>query len=97
MHTVCLNILCGEILNMKGLKHNVIEICDTDNDNIDKILVFLKPEAANVALMTTRAQAAEMLKELDVKKTAKIWRSPKVLWGIAAAAAIIVLAAILFV
>ena len=82
---------------MKGLKHNVIEICDTDNDNIDKILVFLKPEATNVALMTTRAQAAEMIKQLDVKKTAKVWRNPRILWGIAAAAVIIALAAILFV
>ena len=84
-------------LNMKGLKHNVIEICDTQNDNIDKILVFLKPEATNVALMTTRAQAAEMIKQLDVKKTAKVWRNPRILWGIAAAAVIIALAAILFV
>ena len=82
---------------MKGLKHNVIEISDTQNDNIDKILVFLKPEATNVALMTTRAQAAEMIKQLDVKKTAKVWRNPKVLWGIAAAVVIIALAAILFV
>ena len=82
---------------MKGLKHNVIEICDTQNDNIDKILVFLKPEATNVALMTTRAQAAEMIKQLDVKKTAKVWRNPRILWGIAAAAVIIALAAILFV
>ena len=82
---------------MKGLKHNVIEICDTQNDNIDKILVFLKPDATNVALMTTRAQAAEMLKQLDVKKTAKVWRNPRILWGIAAAAVIIALAAILFV
>ena len=84
-------------LNMKGLKHNVIEICDTQNDNIDKILVFLNPEATNVALMTTRAQAAEMIKQLDVKKTAKVWRNPRILWGIAAAAVIIALAAILFV
>ena len=82
---------------MKGLKHNVIEICDTQNDNIDKILVFLKPEATNVALMTTRAQAAEMIKQLDVKKTAKVWRNPRILLGVAAAAVIIALAAILFV
>ena len=82
---------------MKGLKHNVIEICDTQNDNIDKILVFLKPEATNVALMTTRAQAAEMIKQLDVKKTAKAWRNPKIMFGVAAAVVIIALAAILFV
>lgn len=82
---------------MKGLQHNVIEICDTQNDSIDKILVFLKPEAANVALMTTRAQATELLKDLDVKTTRRMWRNPKLLWGGAAAAVIIVLAVILFV
>ncbi len=82
---------------MKGLKHNVIEICDTQNDNIDKILVFLKPDATNVALMTTRAQAAEMIKELDVKKTSDMWRRPKLLWGVAAAVVIIAVAVILFV
>ncbi|MBR2027502.1 MAG: hypothetical protein IKA10_00760 [Oscillospiraceae bacterium] len=82
---------------MKGLKHNVIEICDTQNDNIDKILVFLKPEATNVALMTTRAQAAEMIKELDIKKTSAVWRRPKLLWGIGAAVVIIAAAVILFV
>ena len=82
---------------MKGLQHNVIEICDTQNESIDKILVFLKPEAANVALMTTRAQATELLKDLDVKTTRRMWRSPKLLWCVAAAAVIIVLAVILFV
>ena len=81
---------------VKGLQHNVIEICDTHNDNIDKILVFLKPEATNVALMTTRAQATELLKELDVKKTTAVWRKPAVLWVGLAAVAISVVAAILF-
>ena len=84
-------------MKVKGLKHNVIEICDTQNDNIDKILVFLKPDATNVALMTTRAQAAEMLKQLDVKKTANVWRNPKLFWGVGAAAVIIALLIILFV
>ena len=82
---------------MKGLKHNVIEICDTQNDNIDKILVFLKPEATNVALMTTRAQATEMLKELDIKKTGRMWKNPKVLWSVVAVTIILTLGVILFV
>lgn len=82
---------------MKGLQHNVIEINDTHNENIDKILVFLKPDAANVALMTTRTQATELLKELDVKTTRRPLRNPKLLWGVAAAAVIIAAAAILFV
>ena len=82
---------------MKGLKHNVIEICDTQNDNIDKILVFLKPEATNVALMTTRAQATEMLKELDIKKTGRMWKNPKILWSVVAVGIILTLGIILFV
>ena len=81
---------------MKGLQHNVIEINDTQSENIDKILVFLKPEASGVALMTTRAQAAEILKDLEIKprknplKNRKLW-----LWAAAAITAI-VLGAILF-
>ena len=82
---------------MKGLKHNVIEICDTQNDNIDKILVFLKPEATNVALMTTRAQATEMLKELDIKKTGRMWKNPKVLWSVVVVGIILTVGVILFV
>ena len=81
---------------MKGLQHNVIEINDTQNDNIDKILVFLKPEVSKVALMTTRAQAAEMLKDLDVKHTKKPSANKKLMW-LAAIGVIIALAAILFI
>ncbi len=82
---------------MKGLKHNVIEINDTNSEDIEKILVFLKPESANVALMTTRAQAAELIKELDVKKTASFWNSRRLIWLIAAATVIIAAAVILFI
>lgn len=82
---------------MKGLKHNVIEINDTESENIDKILVFLKPEATNVALMTTRAQATELIKQLDVKKTSRPWRSPKLFWCVVGLIVIIGLAAILFI
>lgn len=53
---------------MKGLRHNVIEINDTENDNIDRILVFLKPQAEKVAITTTRAQATQLIKELDIRK-----------------------------
>ena len=69
---------------MKGSKHNVIEINDTQNDSIDRILVFLKPEAKDVAVMTTRAQAAEILKELDVKKSRRLSKKAG-LWLLAAA------------
>ena len=80
---------------MKGSHHNVIEINDTQNDSIDRILVFLKPEAKDVAVMTTRAQAAEILKELDVKKSRRLSKKAW-LWLLAAAAAAAVLLLVLF-
>ena len=75
---------------MKGLKHNVIEINDTQNDNIDRILVFLKPDAGDVAVKTTRAQAVEMLQELDVKKVRRM--SPSKIFWLCAAVAVALLA-----
>ena len=74
---------------MKGLRHNVIEINDTENDSIERILVFLKPQAETVAINTTRAQAAQLLKELDVKKVRGVNRRRT----IAAAVALTVLVA----
>ena len=53
---------------MKGLRHNVIEINDTGNENIERILVFLKPQSAEIALAATRAQATKLLADLEVKK-----------------------------
>ncbi len=67
---------------MKGLKHNVIEINDTQNEAIDRILVFLKPDATDIAVMSTRAQATALLKELDIQKVSK---KPKYLRAIIAA------------
>ena len=81
---------------MKGLQHNVIEINDTQSENIDKILVFLKPEASGVALMTTRAQAAEILKDLEIKPRKKPLKNRKLWLWAAAAITAIVLGAILF-
>ncbi|MBE6887590.1 MAG: hypothetical protein E7484_04115 [Ruminococcaceae bacterium] len=70
---------------MKGLRHNVIEINDTNNDNIDRILVFLKPQAADVAISATRAQAAQLLQELEIKKVNRFGRK-HILLAVAAAA-----------
>ena len=57
---------------MRGLKHNVIEINDTKNDDIDRILVFLKPHASDVAVMNSRAEAEKILQELEVKKAREL-------------------------
>lgn len=77
---------------MKGLRHNVIEINDTDNDNIDRILVFLKPQAADVALSATRAQATQLLQELEIKK---VRRFDKKAVAVLIAAAVMAAAALL--
>ena len=74
---------------VKGLRHNVIEINDTDNDNIERILVFLKPQATEVAIAASRAQASQLLKELEIKKSRRI--TPK---HIAIAAAVVVAVAV---
>ena len=79
---------------MKGLRHNVIEINDTDNDNIDRILVFLKPQAADVALSATRAQATQLLQELEIKKVHRFGKkqlAALIAAAIMAAAALLVL------
>lgn len=82
---------------MKGLRHNVIEIKDTENDNIEKILVFLKPHAGDVALMTTRAEATELLKELEVKKCRPVLQK-KWLWSaVAVAVAALLLLTVMFI
>ena len=66
---------------MKGLRHNVIEINDTENKDIERILVFLKPSASDVAVMNSRAEAAKILQELEVKKTNRFYASEKMwLW-----------------
>ncbi|MEG1895372.1 MAG: hypothetical protein RR162_03955 [Oscillospiraceae bacterium] len=82
---------------MRGLKHNVIEINDTDNANIERILVFLTPQAEKVSVMTTRQEASRLLKQLDIKK---VKDKPKfslklLLFALFAALAIILLLIIL--
>lgn len=77
---------------MRGLKHNVIEINDTDNANIEKIIVFLKPQAEKVSVMTTRKEANLLLKQLDVKKVKeKPFKASNLLWFLAAAILIVLL------
>ena len=77
---------------VKGLRHNVIEINDTDNDNIERILVFLKPQATEVAIAASRAQASQLLKELEIKKSRRI--TPR---HIAVAAVIVAVAVVVAV
>ena len=55
---------------MKGLQHNVIEIKDTENTNIDKILVFLKPHRQQIDVKTTRKEAQEILQKVKIRDKA---------------------------
>ena len=53
---------------MKGLHHSVIEIKDTENTNIEKILVFLKPQQQKIDVNTTRKEAQEILQKVKIKE-----------------------------
>ena len=77
---------------MKGLRHNVIEINDTDNENIERILVFLRPQAAEIALGSTRAQATQLLQELEIKKVRRFGK--KQLAAVCAVIAVLVVTAV---
>ena len=61
---------------MKGLHHSVIEIKDTENTNIDKILVFLKPQRQKIDIVTTRKEAHEILQKVKIKKQLPVFRLP---------------------
>ena len=52
---------------MKGLHHSVIEIKDTENTNIEKILVFLKPQRQKIDVNTTRKEAQEILQKVKIR------------------------------
>ena len=55
---------------MRGLQHNVIEIKDTENTNIDRILVFLKPHRQHIDVKTTRKEAQEILQKVKIRDKA---------------------------
>ncbi len=52
---------------MKGLHHSVIEIKDTENKNIEKILVFLSPHQQKIDVDTTRKEAQEILQKVKIR------------------------------
>ena len=53
---------------MKGLHHSVIEIRDTQNSEIEKILVFLRPGQQKIDVDTTRAQAQDILQKVKIRQ-----------------------------
>lgn len=53
---------------MKGLQHSVIEIKDTQNSEIEKILVFLRPGEHKIDVDSTRKEAQEILQKVNIRK-----------------------------
>ena len=53
---------------MRGLQHNVIEIQDTESNNIEKILVFLRPGDNKIDVGTTRKEAQDILRKVKVRR-----------------------------
>ena len=51
---------------MKGLHHSVIEIKDTQNREIEKILVFLRPGDHKIDVDATRQDAQEILQKVKI-------------------------------
>ncbi|MBR5520756.1 MAG: hypothetical protein IKU54_02055 [Oscillospiraceae bacterium] len=72
---------------MKGLHHSVIEIKDTENDKIDRILVFLKPGHSKIDLAAARSDAHTILQRVKVHRklppqlTDKLFISSILLFG----------------
>lgn len=58
---------------MKGLQHNVIEIKDTQNDGIEKILVFLKPGQNKIDIESAGQDARDILQKVKVRRKMPRW------------------------
>lgn len=54
---------------MHGLQHNVIEIKDTRNEDIERILIFLRPGEHKINVDATRKDAQDILRKVKVKRT----------------------------
>lgn len=80
---------------MKGLRHSVIEINDTGSENIEKVLVFLKPHTPEITLAATRAQATQLLSQLEVRRKRRSPAKTAVLAAAALLGAAVIFAAII--
>lgn len=54
---------------MHGLQHKVIEINVTENSEIEKILVFLRPGDHQINVANTRSEAEDILSKMEIVKT----------------------------
>ena len=53
---------------MHGLQHNVIEIKDTRNEDIERILIFLRPGEHKINVDATRKDAQDILRKVKVTR-----------------------------
>lgn len=53
---------------MHGLQHNVIEIKDTRNDDIERILIFLRPGEHKINVDATRKDAQDILQKVRIRR-----------------------------
>lgn len=54
---------------MHGLQHKVIEINVPNSEDIEKVLVFLRPGEHKINVANTRLEAQELLSSFSVVKT----------------------------
>lgn len=67
---------------MKGVRHDVVEVQDPQDENIEKVLVFFKPDCPAVRLGTQEETARRCAENFITWK-----RVPSVVWGIGVALA----------
>jgi len=81
---------------MKGLHHSVIEIKDTQHRDIEKILVFLKPDRNKIDVDTATQDARDILQK--VKFRHKLYKHiSHIKAGLVRSALVLVLLTLLFV
>ncbi len=83
---------------MKGLHHSVIEIKDTQNSEIEKILVFLRPGQHKIDIDTTRQDAQEILQKVKIRDRMTPWKRKQKLFFLTVAliAAAVTLLVVIF-
>jgi len=60
---------------IKGINHQIIELCDTSNLYYEKAWLMVKPEYANLQQHLLEKEARKLLKEIDAPSTMKARRT----------------------
>lgn len=65
---------------MKGVNKRVIEIVQTDNDAIERVLVFLKPNSGNVKISHQKLEAEKYVSGLVSFRRIPWFKSKKAMY-----------------